>query len=372
MSYVRKRLIYIGLLISLALVSVTGCKSQSDGNGSRTLNESKAGAADKQAGNSQGKGKEVSAPIDEDTFKQIVLSVGSEDVYYSEAMIYFKYIESKYEAYFGSKIWDYEFDKQTFGDMAKQEILDMIVQTKIVSSQADKYNIVLTEEEELQIQQNASNFLSGLTEQDKAMYGLTEAVAQTFYRDNKLYENVYNAATMNVDTDVSDEEAEQIKIQQILVSTTETNGDGKVVPMNDKMKEKEYDKAKKLLKEARKAEDFYSFAEANTDSGQVEYTFGRGEMPEAFEKVAFSLKTGETSKIVETEEGYHILYCVSDYDEDATLEKKESVIAERQDKFFQELYKKWAAACKVVVKEKVWNAMTFSKEAVTNKTKAKK
>lgn len=351
----------------MVMTFTTACSKKQGQDDAKAVKESTNKTGNQDAG-IQNKDQEVSAQVDEDTFKQLVVSVGKKDVYYSEAIIYLKYIESKYEAYFGNQIWDYKFGDRTFGDIAKQEIMDMIIQTKIVSSYADKYKVSLTEEEELQVQENATNFLSGLTEEDKALYGLTDEVAQAFYRDNKLYENVYNAATMDVDTEVPDEDAKQITIQQILVSTTETNGDGVVTPMNDKMKEKEYAKAKRLLKEARKTEDFRAFAESNMESDKVEYTFGRGEMPEALEKVAFSLQTGELSRIVETEEGYHILYCVSAYDEDATLQKKEDIIAERQDKFFQDLYKKWAAESKIDINDKVWNAMNFAEKSSAGST----
>lgn len=298
--------------------------------------------------------EEIKEVADDKNLGELVVKIGNEKVYFSEAMIYFQVIKSRYESYFGDGIWSYDMGGQSFEDAAKEEILNLITQTKIIKNQAENYNITLTDEEESTIAGNAKDFLDEVTSKDKEKYGFTQELIEQFYRENLIYEKVYDAATMNVDTDVTDKEAKQITVQHILVKTIKDDGSGNQIPMSEADKNAAFKKAQELLKTAKETEDFKALAEENTEDSNVEYTFGTGEMVSEFENAAFALKTGEISDIVETKYGYHIIYCVSDFNEDATLDKKESIIAERQDELFRKLYEGWSKDYKVDLEDKIW------------------
>ncbi|MDF2803003.1 MAG: hypothetical protein K0S61_2906 [Anaerocolumna sp.] len=340
-----KRLIGAGFLVTLVLLT-TACNKDAN-----KVKESEIG----QGITSTPTMTEAIKNIEDDkNLGELIVKIGTHKVYYSEAMIYFQVIKSRYESYYGDSIWSYDMGGQSFEESAKEEILNLITQTKIINDKAKDYNITLTDEEETTISKNAEEFLDNVTSEDKEKYGFTQELIEQFYRENLNYQKVYDAATMNVDTDVSNEEAKQITVQHLLIKTVKDDGSGNQVAVSEVDKKAALKKAQELLNRAKETDDFKALAEDNTEDSNVEYTFGTGEMVSEFENAAFALKTGELSGIVETQYGYHIIYCVSDFSEDATLEKKESIIADRQDKLFRQLYEDWSKTYKVDLEEKEW------------------
>ena len=98
---------------------------------------------------------------------------------------------------------------------------------------------------------------------------------------------------------------EQVKARHILIQVPKEASD------EDKKKQKE--KADEVLKKVKAGEDFTKLAAEYSDDpgtkskGGELGLFSKGSMVPAFEQVAFSLKPGEVSELVETEFGFHVI-----------------------------------------------------------------
>ena len=138
-----------------------------------------------------------------------------------------------------------------------------------------------------------------------AKAAITDAEAKKFYEEN---------------LDRYFKKPESVRASHILVGSDE-----KATP-EERKKAKE--KAEALLKRVKAGEDFAAIAKAESSCPSASQggdlgTFGRGQMVPAFEKAAFALKQGETSGVVESEFGYHIIKVTEK--QEAGAEKFENV-----------------------------------------------
>ena len=88
---------------------------------------------------------------------------------------------------------------------------------------------------------------------------------------------------------------------------------------------------------------------------------GDGDLPTEL-RDAYNLETGEAMQI-RTDNGYYLFYCVSGYDEDATIAKKEELIALRQEEAFKKLYEEWRAVAEVKMNEEIRQVIDRDLEA---------
>ena len=298
---------------------------------------------------------------------ELMAMVGDSKVYYNEAMVYLKSAQQKYEKDYGNSIWSADIlgNGETFGNMIKDEVMNQITELKIICAEAAKEGITLSEEELSDANSYAKEHFDGLKAEDIDRYLITEELLRKIYAENLLAEKVFETKTINVDTEVSDQDAKQITVQQILIYSVEYDADGKKIDLSAEEKADAYEKVQNLLEQAKTTDDFHSLAEANSEADTIEYTFGRGEGPKdysaAFEKAAFTLKTGQVSDIISTDYGWHILYCVSDNNEDATIQKKEEIIDKRRSEMFADLYTEWSKEYDVIVNSEAWKAIPFTK-----------
>ena len=294
-----------------------------------------------------------------------VVRIGDIQVDYREAMLYLQSTKEEYEAMYGEDIWQYELaeDGSTLGEWVKDQTLEQIIYMKIICNQAEAMGISLDEEDWTNINEQTLDYMAHFQDSELLLYGINEEIVKQIYADNALALKVYESVTLNVEVEIPEEEARQRRYQSLNVKNYHVDAMGNRVSLTVLELIAVMDKVDALHEKAQTTSDFYALAFANTeDDTYLDVTLGKGDLPPEIEEEVLMMQTGEL-KLVKTPEDYYIFYCVSDYEEDATHEKKEELIAEKQEEEFQKLYKTWKQETNVEINEEIWKAIGFETDA---------
>lgn len=308
---------------------------------------------------------EVEGMDQKERFSQVLLRIGDLEIGYDEVVLYMQSTKEEVETLYGKEIWDYVLDEEgtTYAQMLKKELLTQITYTKIVCAQAGSLGISLTEDERMNVDEYTDNYMANFSSDELAYYGISRELVWGIYADNLLATKIYESLTLNVNTDVSDEEARHPVLWYIFIAKYALAEDGAHVALDEEGLQNVRERAERVSQEAQEVTDFYGYARENTDdTDEIEIIIGRGEMYEELEKIAFGLRQGETSGLIETEDGYFILHCANYMDEDATDMAKTRIILERQEHAFSDNYAVWEAKTDVWVDMALWDAIDMTGE----------
>ena len=330
----KKRLLG-GLIIGMLLMSLTGCDKLPGGDGKPT------------------------GPVDRTEYMdKAVVTIDGAEVNYREAMLYLQAAKREYENAYGEEIWQYVLaeDGSTLGEWVKNRTLEQMIYVKIVCAQAKRLGIELDSEEKNRVAERTEEYMGKAEYGTLALYGIARKDVEQVYTDTALAQKIYDSVTLNVDTDISDMEAAQKHIQSLMLKNYHEDELGNRSSLTVQELIATLDRFDSLYDEAQTTKDFYSLAYANTDDKQyLDMMVGEGDLPEEF-AAAYELGAGEAMQL-RTDGGYYIFYCVSEYDEDATIAKKEELIALRQEEEFKKLYEQWRSEATIETDETVWEVI---------------
>ncbi|MDE6312624.1 MAG: peptidyl-prolyl cis-trans isomerase [Lachnospiraceae bacterium] len=297
-----------------------------------------------------------------------VATVYGEEVTVGEAGLYAIYQQVQYEQFYSMYLntavdWSQEYDGVTMEDETKKSMLDQFKKMQIVAAHAGDYNITISEDEAAKINEAAQKLVSANDDKAKKALHISEesavALFETYYLNNK----VSAAMVADVDTNVSDEEAAQKKMSYVQFSLDDTTDEeGNTVSLSDE--EKAAIKAK--AEEVAAAANMESAVEG-TDYSVSTVTFDEesNTLEEEVYAEANKLKEGQTSSVIETEAAYYVVRLDSEFDQEATNNKKEDIVSQRKSDAFDKLYDEWAAEEDAfVLNDKVWASIRF-KDKIT-------
>lgn len=245
----------------------------------------------------------------------VMLTIGEHEVSFAEYRHYYLMMKSSVEYEYGSIDWTYDPDGQKayiLRSAADRELINQYTWLTI----AKERGIALTDEELEQInttlaeqkETHGDDFPSYLAE----MFFQTEADYLQITANQQLAEKAQDALWNELSEEHGDAIFEEsvLTAKHILISTASANPDGETYDENRAL-----GVANELYREITESDDpaakFDELrAQHDADSaGQPEggYTFGRGEMVDAFYEGAKSLAENGISEPVKTDYGYHII-----------------------------------------------------------------
>ncbi|KIR02350.1 Foldase protein PrsA precursor [Lachnospiraceae bacterium TWA4] len=289
--------------------------------------------------------------MEEDSNK-VVASYGDEKIYLDEANFTTRYYQYSYEQIYSqlgsSNFWSTDTGNGTMESSLKQSVMAEILQTRVLLEHADEYKVSLTDADQKKVDEAVKNFLENSDEKLIKAAGATEELVKKVYTDNALANKVYQATIANVDTKVSDEEARQVTVKSILISSD-----------NEKYKDGEKT-AKEIVEKVKKTKDMdkvvQDYEELSATSGSYSKN---GENETNLGKEAAKLSTGDAITYQEEGTGWYAIYCVSDDDKEAAKNEKEEIVEKRQADSFNKTYADWEKK-KFKVEDDVWDKVVLS------------
>ncbi len=271
--------------------------------------------------------------------------------------------DSYYLAYFGEDMWNNDLygSGNTMAHDVKEDVAERLQTMYLLKAHMDEYKISISEEEEAKIAKAADDFIAANSADAIKQVGAeNKENVMEMLRLYTIQEKMHNRIKEDADVEVTDEEAAQRTFSYVTISTAaHTDEDSNSVEYT----EEEKADLKKKAEDIAAAEDF---DKAVTDGGYTTSTasYGSAEDEDAsFDKAvleaADALKEGEVSPVIETESAYYVLRLDSEHDEEASASKKESLISEKEEAYYDDIVSGWKEKAAWTINEKEWEKVTF-------------
>lgn len=302
-----------------------------------------------------GKQEELAVAVTWGLAKDELFQLNGESLTVPEAKILLTTQMAGYRNLYGEAVLTRQFGERTLEETIKENTLSLLGKIMVMNQMAEKYQIRLTEEELNQTQLAAEEYVSELSNEERELLDAEEKDAQALFEKILLADKVFEELTGEQEIEISDDEARVVTIRHIMIKTVKTDENGMHQPLGSLEKQEAYTKSLEIFDRLLQGADFDSMSELYNEDIRSEYSVGRGDLTQVLEDAVFSMETGETSIVLESAAGYHIIRCVNNFDREATEQNKSKIVAQRKWDAFEETYNAFAAELKCEFSDKRWD-----------------
>jgi parvulin-like peptidyl-prolyl isomerase len=250
-----------------------------------------------------------------------------------------------------------------YGETIRDSVVETLEEYYIVEAHAEELGITLDEDEKTAASDAAAAFLEANDSKTLKAMSADEATVTHVLELAALQQKVYDYLATTIDTEVDEEEAAQKRISYVLSSTAgTTDDDGNTVELTEEELAEKRETLEAILAEAKESGDLSAAAEAY-DMNAVSTTYGKDDstLNDDLRAAAEALSDGEFSELVESDNGYYIVCMESTYDEDATQQKIESILSNREEEAYNEWVSTFQDAAEITTNDDQIDKLTFER-----------
>ncbi|WP_049945670.1 MULTISPECIES: peptidylprolyl isomerase [unclassified Butyrivibrio] len=285
----------------------------------------------------------------------------------SEYMVYLINSQNTYETGFGSEVWNVNIGENDMENYVKDKCLSTIAQVKAMNLLAAESEITLTESEASNAASAAAEYYASLNDDEiRAMGGITEETLTAMYTEYATADKLYDYIIKDINPEISDDEARTITVEQIVLNTWKLDSKGEKTVFNDDERKSVKNKAAQILRQVRDGTEFSTLMEQYNEAEEGTVSIGKGDVEKEIENAAFNLDNGEVSSIIETEDSYVILKCISTFNREETEANKVRIVEEKKREVFGQKYDAFASTLSRVLNEDLYKKIHVTDEENVN------
>ncbi|MCF0127779.1 MAG: peptidyl-prolyl cis-trans isomerase [Pseudobutyrivibrio sp.] len=268
-----------------------------------------------------------------------------------------------YMPYFGEDMWTQDLYGMgtTMEDDIKAQVLDSLKDEYALAKHYDEYGVALSVEEQTAIEAAADSFMASNSEETLEALGANRDYVVKMLTKETMVSKAMTAIKNSKEVTVSDEECWQKTFSYAFFSTTTAyDADGNSIEVTD-----DYIKSQKAAADKVAAADDFDAAAEESGATVSTYSFTKGTTEDsAFGmdviNAAEKLAAGEVSSVIEVADaGYYVLRLDSEHDAEASQTKRETMTAQQQSEYYNELLTGWQEAITWEVDSELWSTVKF-------------
>lgn len=297
------------------------------------------------------------ATLDDTT---ITMGVANFCAKYEQAMY-----DSFYRSYFGEDMWNSDMSGtgSTMTEDVKTGVAENLHQMYVIDAHKEEYGVSITAEEETAMDAAVEAFIAANSKKAVKLIGAEDKNnAKEMLRLNTVAKKMYDAVTATAEVEVSDEEAAQRTFSYVVINTSgQYDEESNLIEYTAE----ELEELKGIAATISASSDFETTVES---SGYTVNTASYGSAADtdttfdaAVLEAADALREGEISNVIETESAYYVLRLDKEYDAEASAAKKEQLIQQKKDDFYNDVVSGWKDATTYTINEEEWAKVNFER-----------